>query len=349
MSIYDIVTSVELSVYWEGIVENENDYMFEESFPPQQKLGLKIEWLLGGDGLPVALKPSAYDVKAIPRERIGINMFEAKMPFFKESMYVDEELRQQLNMVIESNNEKYVQVIVRRIFDDEANLLRGARVQRERMRAMMVSTGTIMIEGNGQVYEYDYHMPDNHKQTVKKSWSDPKADIFEDIRKAIETVEEDTGVRLARATMRPEMMAYFRKNEMIRTTLAPLVSGGGYVSDSRILQMVKDELGITIKTNGQKYKDERRQVSNMIPNDVFVLMPDGELGTTWFGVTPEQSDLMSGLVANVSVVDTGVAITTTEIPDPVTVETKVSQVCLPDFPTANQVFIYDVIVDETES
>ena len=63
----------------------------------------------------------------------------------------------------------------------------------------------------------------------------------------------------------------------------------------------------------------------------------------WFGTTPEESDLMTSSVANVSIVDTGVAITTIKIPDPVTVETKVTQLCLPDFPTADEICIIDVI------
>ena len=75
------------------------------------------------------------------------------------------------------------------------------------------------------------------------------------------------------------------------------------------------------------------------------LIPDGTLGNTWFGTTPEESDLLTSGVANVSIVDTGVAITTVTETDPVNVNTKVTMICLPDFPTADQVFIYDVKVD----
>ena len=72
------------------------------------------------------------------------------------------------------------------------------------------------------------------------------------------------------------------------------------------------------------------------------MFPTGQLGNTNFGTTPEESDLMASSVANVSITDTGVAVTTIEKADPVNVETKVTMICLPDFPTADQVFIYDV-------
>jgi hypothetical protein len=73
------------------------------------------------------------------------------------------------------------------------------------------------------------------------------------------------------------------------------------------------------------------------------LFPAGQLGTTWFGTTPEESDLMGGKVANVSITDVGVAVTTIEKADPVNVETKVTMICLPSFEAADSVMICDVI------
>ena len=73
-----------------------------------------------------------------------------------------------------------------------------------------------------------------------------------------------------------------------------------------------------------------------------MLFPAGTLGNTWFGTTPEESDLMSGSAANVSVTDTGVAVTTMKKVDPVNVETKVTQICLPSFEAANEIYIMDV-------
>ena len=52
---------------------------------------------------------------------------------------------------------------------------------------------------------------------------------------------------------------------------------------------------------------------------------------------------MASSVANVAIVDTGVAVTTSKLVDPVNVETKVSQVCLPSFEAADQIVIADVM------
>lgn len=343
MSIYDLIISEEIVAYWELLTQDREPYMGEELWPDDKKLGLDLKWLKGSNGLPVVLKPSAFDVTAIPRPRIGFDRLSAEMPFFKESKYIDEELRQELNKVIESNNQAYIDAVVNRIFNDEMDLLEGAAAQRERMRMMALTTGTIVMEGNGQVYEYDYGMPDEHKVTVTKSWSDPTAPILEDIRTGKQKILDDTGVTVERAVCSSKVFGYFRINNEIKASINTLTDGAGYISDARIKQFFLDELELTIVTNDKRYKDETGTAQRYIPDDVFTMFPAGQLGNTWFGTTPEESDLMSGSVANVTITDTGVAVTTIQKADPVTVETKATMICLPDFPTADQVYILDVV------
>lgn len=69
------------------------------------------------------------------------------------------------------------------------------------------------------------------------------------------------------------------------------------------------------------------------PDGVATLVPNGSLGSTVFGTTPEQSDLMGGQAtdAEVSIVENGIAVTTTKTTDPVNVQTKVSMIVLPSF------------------
>lgn len=342
MTIFDLILSTEIVAYWELLQQDREPYIGEELFPDRKQLGLSLSWLKGSNGLPVVLKPSSFDAVAIPRKRIGFEKLSAEMPFFKESKYIDEELRQELNKVIATGNQTYIDAIVRKIFDDETELLEGAGAQRERMRMMVLTTGTIAMESNGQVYEYDYQLPEGHKKGVTKAWSDPSASIMGDIRKAIDTIRDETGVTVTRALCSSKVLGYFRTNTEIKNSLMVITQGVGYVSDAKVLQFVKDELSIEIVTNDKRYKDESGTPQRFVEEDVFVMFPAGQLGNTNFGTTPEESDLMASSVANVSITDTGVAVTTIEKADPVNVETKVTMICLPDFPTADQVFIYDV-------
>lgn len=345
MTIFDLVAAQEIVAYWEELVQDEAPYPCEELFPDDKKRGLKLSWLKGSRGLPVVLKTSAFDVHAIPRPRIGFEKLSAEMPFFKESMYIDEELRQELNMVLETGNQAYIDSVMNRIFDDEMQLLRGARASRERMRMMALTTGVVSMANNGQAFTYDYQIPATHKSTVTTSWSTvATADPIEDMRKAKELIADDTGAVITRAMCDGVTWRNIRNNVNIQKKIYVLSNGVGSISDDRLRQYILDEVGISVVVNDKRYKDEAGQELKFMPTNTFVMFPDGMLGKTWFGTTPEESDLMASNVANVSITDTGVAVTTIQKADPVNVETKVTQICLPSFEEADKVYILDTEV-----
>ena len=342
-TIFELVTSDAITAYWETKVTSLPPYLGEECWPEMQQIGLEIKWIKGSRGLPVVLRPSGYDAKAKKRNRIGFDKLSASMPFFKESTSIDEEQRQQLNLVLATGNQAYIDSVMNNVFDDEVRLLAGARAQRERMRMMALTTGAISISANGQDYDYDYGMPVAHKTTVTVSWSDPAADIIGDIEAAQTKIDDDTGVTPTRAVVSTKTWGYIRKNTALRNAILGNNSGAA-VSDKQITTYFMDNMnGLQIVKYTKKCIDETGSEVAFVADDIFVMFPAGALGTGWFGTTPEQSDLMTGTAANVSITDTGVAVTTSKEIDPVNVDTKVSMVYLPSFEAVDQVYVLDVI------
>lgn len=347
VSLYDYVVAPAVTAYWEESAEDQTAYLGAELWPESQKLGLKLGWVKGAAGTSVVLKPSAYDAVAPKRGRVGFQSLEAHMPFFKEAMYINEELRQMLNMALETGNQSYINTIIRNIFDDEIRLLKAAAAQRERMRMMALTTGYISIAANGQNYDYDYAVPDTHRVEPEKSWSDPTSDIVSDIRDWQDLAEADTGVRPTRAVCSRKTFGYLRSNKLIRQAVLGS-DATAPVSDVKISDYLADELELEIVPYSLKYKDEAGNVTAFVADDVFTLFPSGPLGTGWFGTTPEQSDLMSGNAANVSITDVGVAVTTSQKVDPVNIETKVSMIYLPSYEQADKTIIASVIKTPTD-
>ena len=343
MTIFDLMTSTNLTAYWEELVQDEAPYPCEELFPDDKKRGLDLKWIKGSRGLPVVLKVSAFDVHAIPRPRIGFEKLTAEMPFFKESTYIDEELRQELNIVLETGNQAYIDSVMQRIFDDETRLLRGARASRERMRMQALTTGAITMAANGQSFNYDYGVPNAHKGDSSAKWSDhTNSDPIEDLRLAQEAVYDDTGVKPTRAMIDAVSWRHLRNNEKIKKEIYVLTNGIGALTDNSLSDYISDQLdGLEIVVNKKRYKDESGTTQAFMPANTVVMFPDGDLGRTWFGTTPEESDLLASSVANVSITDTGVAVTTIQHADPVNVETKVTMICLPSFEAADQIYIMD--------
>jgi len=342
-TIFDFVNANEMVSYWETLTKDRPPYLGETLFPAQKKLGLDLKWIKGSAGLPVVLKPSAFDVGAVPRARIGFDKLTAEMPFFKESLYIDEELRQQLNMVLETGNQAYIDAVLNRIFNDNTVLLEGAAARREQMRMMALTTGAISIVANGQTYTYDYGISESHKPTVSTSWSTTTVDIGADIVAGQDLIEDDTGVRPTRAVCSRKTWGYMLKNEIFKKSIYVLSQGQATLTDSVLKQYLQDTYGLEVVVYSKRYNNDSKTATKYVPDDLFVMFPAGSLGTTWFGTTPEESDLMGKSVANVSITDVGVAVTSIEKADPVNVETKVTMISLPSFEAADQVYILDVM------
>lgn len=113
-------------------------------------------------------------------------------------------------------------------------------------------------------------------------------------------------------------------------------------NDRQLKQYLMDQYGIEVVVYSKRYNNDSKAATPFVPADTFVLFPSGALGNTWFGTTPEESDLLGGSAANVAITDVGVAVTSIQKADPVNVETKVTMISLPSFPVADQVYILDV-------
>lgn len=339
-SIFDIISSQELTAYWSEMSQNDAPYIGEELFPAAKKRGLDLKWIKGSKGLPIALKTSAFDAASVPRPRIGFDRLTAQMPYFKESKYIDEELRQELNLVLETGNQAYIDSVTQRVFDDEVSLLRGAAAVREAIRMMALTTGVVALTANGQTFTFDYGV--SHKSTVTTSWSDHKnSDPLEDIRVAAEKIQEETGAVIERAICSGKTWRDIRNNEAIKKSVYVLSNGQATVSNDRLHDFIMAELGIDVVVNDKRYIAYGGTATKFVPDDTFIMFPTGQLGSSWFGTTPAESDLMGGSAANVTIADTGVAVSTVQKADPVQVETIVSQIFLPSFEAADQVYILD--------
>lgn len=345
-TIFDLINARNIATYYESNGSNQIPYLGETLFPAKKQLGLDLSWIKGFNGLPVSLKPSEFDAKATLRDRIGLNKIDTKMPFFREAMRVGEEERQDILRLMASTNSQYLMPVINRVYDDATNLVNGARVISERMIMQLLSGGKISITANRQDYDYDYKMPASHQETLAGTaqWSDPDSNPVDDIRTWQDTVEDDTGVRPARAICTRKTWNYLLANKTIRLDMNPAGGQNIILTDSMLQQYLMSKLGITVAVYNKKFALEVGGAAQLFfPDDVFTLIPDGNLGNLYYGTTPEEADLMSGgTVAEVQIVNTGVAITTVKEPHPVNVETIVSQICLPSFETIDTIFVAKV-------
>lgn len=352
-TIFDIVTANEIADYYEEPAANRTPYLGEVLWPNDRIVGLDLAWIKSYGGLPVSLKPSAFDANATIRDRIGLDRVVTEMPLFREGMRVGERERQNLLQALATNQSSYYQPIINSIYDDATNLIEGARVVPERMRMQLLATGTIQIydAATRQNMQYDYQLGAGQKLTLSGTdmFSDPDSPIIEILRTAMDDRETQTGERPSRAVCTLKTFNYLLKNAEIRRSIQPLANPEASISTTALRQFLLSELGLTVQTYDKPFQVQAANgtlvTEKFFPDNVFTLLPAGTLGKTFFGTTPEEADLLGKVdaQAQVRIVNGGVAVTTkTEYGPPVNVETIVSEIVLPSFEQANKIYIINV-------
>lgn len=337
----DLVTASNVVAYW--IEKNLNTYtVARQLFPIKKEIGISIDWVKGANNQPVGLRLSAYDSKSIRRDRQGVDKYTTEMPFFKESMVLDEKTRQQINIMLQTNNENVINAIISNVFNDQIKLITAAYETIDRMAFQLMTTGQLSLASNGQSYSYDYGMPSGNKVDAGAKWSLPTSNPVKDINDVIKSAKKK-GIKLTRAMCNSNVIEALTNNTAISKKIYVIANGTVEITEKEVIRYLELQTGLRIVINDEGYIDETTgNFVNYFADDVFVMFPEGELGYTHLGTTPEESDLMTGTDAEVKLVDNAIAVTTFKIPDPVNVEMKVSMVALPSFEQADRVFIMDV-------
>lgn len=346
MNIFDMISSADLGVFWEERTRDRAPFWGETKFPNRKQRGISLKWLTGASQIPIVLRPSAFDVQVIPRIRRGFEQLRAEMPFFKESYYIDEELRQEILLVQESNNTLYARTVLERVFRDVADLIESAEVQRERMRMAILTTGVVAFAGNGQAFEFDYGLDPAQLQTAAIPWtSTATSDPILDLQNAVDYLEDTHGITaeealMNRVTFRLMLASQAIKNEIYLINAA--VNATGALTSSQLEAFVQERVSLTIIINNKQFRNEQGESEKYVPDNIVTIMPSGPLGNTWLGTTPEEADLLARQGHDCYIIEPGVAITTMVKEDPVSVEPKVSMICLPSFEDARKIVILSV-------
>ena len=347
-----LVKPAAIAANWTEAQTNADPYLGEALFPRKQKAGLDLSWIKGSKGLPISLMPSAFDAKATFRDRIGVQRLETEMPFFREGFKIKEKDRQNILRAIDTND-PYVREILSKVFDDAGELLEGARVvaERERMQLVFAVDGNvgITIRANGVDYTYNYD-PDgawkatNYFALANNKWTDKtNSDPLNDIQTGKDAVA-DKGGKTSLIAMNSTTFRTLRGNANI---LNKFITSSGVavanVSDGDIVRVLKDSLELDgVVIYNKKFRDESKATQQFVPDGYVALLPDGVLGNTYLGTTPEEADLRGSSQADVQIVDTGVALSQIVDPHPVNVNTFASEIVLPSYERMDEVALLKV-------
>ena len=348
-TIFDLVQAPIIGAYWEELASNRIPYLGTSLFPSKKMVGLKLDWIKGKDKLPVVLMPSAFDASPTLRDRGGIETAGMKMPFFREAMRIGEEDRQQLLQLGAANN-PYMNAVIEKLFDDASALIDGAELVPEVMRMELLQTGKISIQSpneSGVAVNYNYDYDREGKWAASNFVTLSGADLWtatdtanpiKDLL-AIKRAAAAKGVVLSRAIVGAEVWAQMLMNAAIAKAMYPLENDTA-VADGDLAQYISRKTGLTFVVYEKQYTTLDGTSTPFMKDDRVVLLPSTPLGSTYFGTTPEEADLMAGATdAQVSIVGGGIAVLTKKESLPVNIITSVSEIVLPSYESMDSVYV----------
>lgn len=340
MELKDFINASQIALYINNLPPATT--IDEVLFTNTKQWGTEIELAKGSKQKPVALRMSTFDVAVKARAlNASLDIKKKELPFFKESILIKEKDRQLLLMAMQSNNQNLVEQLISQIYDNYQALVDGAKVQARRMKAQALQKGLINITTDDGDIVVDYGAPSDHRETLLTTarWSQTStADVVGDIIRWQNAITDDGYAKPARMLLTRKTFGYIASNAAILAELTSTL-GNVIITDANIIDYIKKKLDVSIGILNGTFTNEAGQITNYYEDELVTLIPEGVLGKTVYGTTPEEADKVYGTgKLDTEIVNTGVAITTMLKEDPVTVETKVSQLVLPSFDRVDECF-----------
>lgn len=348
MDIKDYINSSNISLYIKELPPEQT--IDKTLFPDKKVRGTKLEKAKGAKKKAVALRMSTFDaatkMRALSAE---LTVESTEIPFFKEGMGIDETTRRDLMNAIGANNENLVKAIIGQVFEEYGNLVTGADIIAKKMRSSIIQNGLLNFTSKDGDVIVDYSVPANHKETLTSTdkWNNAAADIVGDIKKFQKAITDD---QYAKPTIMLLTEKTFDDTFLVNTVIMNHIKNSNLntsliLSQANYLQFAKEVLNLTVifLEDATYLPYEGAKPVPYYTDGKITLMSGTTLGNTVYGTTPEEFDKQSGSSKlDTSLVGTGIAVTTMVKEDPVTVDTKVSEMVIPSFDRADEVFFATV-------
>ena len=355
MKLTDVYSARAVAMNRTEVESNRIPFMGQAWFPNRKKMGIDLKWIKIHKGLGVALKPSNFDALPTIRTREGIAMTKEEMPFFRESMLVKEQDMIDIMRVRESGD-PYINAVLESIYDDTNNLIDGADISAERMRMQLlcptggelgIKIGTV----DNMIHNYDYDPDGSWKakhyveiSTASDKWDAPTtAKPLNDLRTGIQYLAS-LGVTAQYVLGNSTTFDMLLECDQVKDALVTIMGTNvGFLDTQTVEEIIRRKLKVELMPYDKMFKDYDGSEQKFYPDNYVTIIGSGQLGSTWYGTTPEERTLMGDPKVDVSVLDRGVAIAVkTDYGPPVQVSTTASQIVLPSFEGMDSIYVIKV-------
>ena len=307
----------------------------ETLFPARKVQGLEFDILKAGTRIPTIASVHAFDTEAEIASRVASRSAQ-ELAFIKRKIQLKEKDLIALRNPRTAEEQRFLE---QEVYNDVYSMVSSVNARVEKMRMEVLAKGTVTLDENGLDLVVDYGVPDEHKATV--DFAAAGVDII--------------GLLTTWASTLDNMPTRILTSTKVRNAILQNVGIKAFFKDSGLLptpgalnQMLQ-QFGLpTIATYDAKYYKENAQGAlvkeRYFPEHQLVMFGSENPGESIFGVTPEESRLLSGGTNDYSIGNVFATVYESGL-DPVATWTKAAGTALPSFPEADNVFQATVLAE----
>ncbi|HAP4636580.1 TPA: major capsid protein [Enterococcus faecalis] len=307
----------------------------ETLFPARKVQGLEFDVLKAGSKIPTIASVHAFDTEAEIASRVGSKTAQ-ELAFIKRKIQLKEKDLIALRNPRTAEEQRYLE---QEVYNDVYSMVSSVNARVEKMRMEVLANGKVTLDENGLDLVVDYGVPADHKDTA--DFSAPDTDIIGLLTEWASKLD----VMPTRILTSTKVRNAILKNDVIK---AFFKTSGLLPNIGSLNQMLQQFNLPTIVTYDAKYNKENAEgvlvKERYFPENKLVMFGDENPGESIFGVTPEESRLLSTGSNNYTVGNIFAMVYESDL-DPVGTWTKASGTALPSFPEADNVFQATVLPD----
>lgn len=358
MLVESVVSAKSIALVASEDASNKIPYLGLGFFPEDFQEGIDLKYIKTHKGLAPILAPSNFDAIPVLRSREAFKIEKTQMPFFRESMLVTE--RDMLDLErIDREDDPYLKQVLKNIYDDTTTLVRSGEVVPEVMRMQLLSAPSgkpgITIAADGVNYTYDYDPSGSYQSnnyltlSGTSTWDKSTALPLDDINDAKQALI-DRGYAPKYILMNSTTWKYLMKSSQIESVLLTTNAAGTiYKTKQAVKTAILDATDLEVIVYDKNYKNANGQAEKFYPDNQFTILPEGALGSTMFGVTPEMRSARQVKDVDVALYGKGISVATKpEYGPPYKFTTTASEIVLPSYERMDETYVV-VVASSTPS
>lgn len=307
----------------------------ETLFPARKVQGLEFDVLKAGSKIPTIASVHAFDTEAEIASRVGSKTAQ-ELAFIKRKIQLKEKDLMALRKPRDAAEQRFLE---QEVYNDVDAMVGSVNARVEKMRMEVLVNGTVTLDENGLDLVVDYGVPKEHQATA--DFTAPGTDVIGLLTEWASALDT-TPTRILTSTK-------VRNAILQNTGIKAYFKDAGLLPTIGSLNQMFQQFGLpTLVTYDAKYNKENEKgvlvKERYFPENKLVMFGDENPGESIFGVTPEESRLLSTGSNNYTVGNIFAMVYESNL-DPVGTWTKASGTALPSFPEADNVFQATVLPD----